>query len=218
MAAPPPIAELAGAAVVRDAPGAAVVLLATGSEVSLCVEAQAALEGVSPLQMAAMRLQYARATEVAQRLQGQLAGGASVGVAVVTIALKTLAWWLTDSVGLLSDAAESVVNLLAALTTLWMLTLAARPPDEEHAYGHDKADTTRKAAAEGIEALKEVSGSVDDHLVRIQHVRIVAGSRSDDADPVLEVVRQGEAITLSVESPLREASELVGQALIKPRG
>jgi len=64
----------------------------------------------------------------------------SIGAAVVTIAMKTVAWRLTGSVGLLSDAAESVVNLVAAVTTLGMLTVAARPPDEEHAYGHDKAE------------------------------------------------------------------------------
>jgi cation diffusion facilitator family transporter len=64
----------------------------------------------------------------------------SIAAAVVTIALKTTAWLLTGSVGLLSDAAESVVNLVAAVTTLGMLTVAARPPDEEHAYGHDKAE------------------------------------------------------------------------------
>lgn len=64
----------------------------------------------------------------------------SVAAALVTIALKAGAWWLTGSVGLLSDAAESVVNLVAAVMTLAMLTLAARPPDEEHAWGHTKAE------------------------------------------------------------------------------
>lgn len=64
----------------------------------------------------------------------------SVGAAVCTIALKMAAWWLTDSVGLLSDALESLVNLVAALATLWMLALAARPADEEHAYGYSKAE------------------------------------------------------------------------------
>ncbi|HKY02659.1 MAG TPA: cation diffusion facilitator family transporter [Burkholderiales bacterium] len=64
----------------------------------------------------------------------------SVGAAIVTIALKTAAWWFTDSVGLLSDALESLVNLAAALLTLCMLTLAARPPDERHAYGYSKAE------------------------------------------------------------------------------
>jgi cation diffusion facilitator family transporter len=64
----------------------------------------------------------------------------SVAAAVATIALKTLAWWLTGSVGLLSDALESLVNLAAALMALSMLRLAASPPDEEHPYGFSKAE------------------------------------------------------------------------------
>ena len=54
--------------------------------------------------------------------------------------MKFTAYRITGSVGLFSDAAESVVNLLAALVGVWALTLAARPPDEEHAYGHFKAE------------------------------------------------------------------------------
>jgi cation diffusion facilitator family transporter len=65
---------------------------------------------------------------------------ASVGVALVTIALKTLAWWLTGSVGLLSDAMESVVNLAGATFGLAMVTVAARPADADHPYGHHKAE------------------------------------------------------------------------------
>lgn len=64
----------------------------------------------------------------------------SIAAAVATIALKGLAWWLTGSVGLLSDALESFVNLAAALFTLLVLTIAARPPDDEHAYGYSKAE------------------------------------------------------------------------------
>jgi cation diffusion facilitator family transporter len=64
----------------------------------------------------------------------------SIVTALATIALKYGAYLLTGSVGLFSDAAESVVNLLAALVALWALTLAARPPDEDHAYGHTKAE------------------------------------------------------------------------------
>ena len=64
----------------------------------------------------------------------------SIGAAIATIALKAAAWRLTGSVGLLSDAAESVVNLVAAVIALWALTLAARPPDERHAYGYTKAE------------------------------------------------------------------------------
>ncbi len=64
----------------------------------------------------------------------------SVVAALATIALKTLAWWLTGSVGLLSDALESFVNLAAALLAVSMLRLAAAPPDEGHQYGHSKAE------------------------------------------------------------------------------
>jgi cation diffusion facilitator family transporter len=64
----------------------------------------------------------------------------SNGEAVLTIALKTIAYLLTGSVGLLSDALESLVNLVGAMMALAMLTIAARPADEEHAYGHGKAE------------------------------------------------------------------------------
>ncbi|MES2958540.1 MAG: cation diffusion facilitator family transporter [Pseudomonadota bacterium] len=64
----------------------------------------------------------------------------SIAVAVATIALKTGAWWLTDSVGLLSDALESLVNLAGAMFALAMVTIAARPPDEDHPFGHHKAE------------------------------------------------------------------------------
>ncbi len=65
---------------------------------------------------------------------------ASVVVAIITITLKTLAWGITDSVGLLSDAMESLVNLASAIFGLVMVTVAAQPPDEEHPYGHHKAE------------------------------------------------------------------------------
>jgi cation diffusion facilitator family transporter len=64
----------------------------------------------------------------------------SIVAAVLTIGLKTGAYLLTGSVGLLSDALESVINLAAAVIALLLLKLAARPPDEEHAFGHDKAE------------------------------------------------------------------------------
>jgi cation diffusion facilitator family transporter len=64
----------------------------------------------------------------------------SIAAAVVTIGMKSLAYWLTGSVGLLSDAVESLVNLVAAALALGMLTWAARPPDEDHLYGHSKAE------------------------------------------------------------------------------
>jgi len=64
----------------------------------------------------------------------------SIAAALATIGLKVTAWRITGSVGLLSDAAESFVNLIAAVTALGMLTLAARPADSDHAYGYSKAE------------------------------------------------------------------------------
>ncbi len=64
----------------------------------------------------------------------------SIATALVTIGLKAGAYWLTGSVGLLSDALESGVNLVAAVFALIMLGVAAQPPDEEHAFGHSKVE------------------------------------------------------------------------------
>src|SRR3954470_14342123 len=64
----------------------------------------------------------------------------SIAAAVVTIGLKTGAYALTGSVGLLSDAMESIVNLVAAVVALVALSVAAREPDEERAFGYEKAE------------------------------------------------------------------------------
>jgi cation diffusion facilitator family transporter len=64
----------------------------------------------------------------------------SIMAALLTMGLKTLAWWLTGSIGLLSDAAESGVNLVAAIFSLCMLGFAAQPADEGHPFGHGKAE------------------------------------------------------------------------------
>lgn len=64
----------------------------------------------------------------------------SVAVALLTILLKTAAWWVTGSVSLLSDALESLVNLAGATFGLMMVTVAARPADEDHPFGHHKAE------------------------------------------------------------------------------
>lgn len=64
----------------------------------------------------------------------------SVVAAVATIAMKTGAWWITGSVGLLSDAMESFVNLASALFAVLMVTIAERPADDDHPFGHTKAE------------------------------------------------------------------------------
>lgn len=73
----------------------------------------------------------------------------SIGAAIVTISLKLVAYALTGSVGLFSDAAESFANLLAALVAYWALTVSGRPADPEHAFGHTKAEYF----ASGFEAI-----------------------------------------------------------------
>jgi cation diffusion facilitator family transporter len=81
----------------------------------------------------------------------------SIAAAVTTIALKLGAWSLTRSVGLLSDALESLVNLAAAVVTLLMLRLAAQPPDDDHAFGHTKAEYFA-SGAEGAFILMAAAG------------------------------------------------------------
>ena len=74
----------------------------------------------------------------------------AIAAAVATISLKLLAYFLTGSVGLFSDALESVVNLIAAVVALFMITLAEKPADEEHAFGHYKAEYFSSAIEGGL--------------------------------------------------------------------
>ena len=81
----------------------------------------------------------------------------SVGAALTTIVLKTLAWQLTGSVGLLSDALESIVNLLAVVVAMAMLRWAETPPDEQHLFGHEKAEYFSAGVEGGLILLASVS-------------------------------------------------------------
>ena len=110
---------------------------------------------------------------------------ASVVVALVTIALKTGAWWLTDSVGLLSDAMESLVNLASAVFGLMMVTIAARPADDDHPYGHHKAEYF-SSGFEGILIIVAALGII-----------WVAVHRLFDPQPIAQV---GWGLALSVGS------------------
>jgi len=80
------------------------------------------------------------ATASAQQYTTARYAALSIAAALVTIALKTVAWRLTDSVGLLADALESLVNLAAAMFSFWMLLVAARPPSGEFDFGYSKAE------------------------------------------------------------------------------
>ena len=112
---------------------------------------------------------------------------ASIMVALITIGLKTWAWYITDSVGLLSDAMESLVNLASAMFGLTMVTVAALPPDEEHPYGHHKAEYF-SSGFEGI-------------LIIVAALCIVwtAAHRFSDPQPLQEV---GLGLALSVGSSM----------------
>ncbi len=70
----------------------------------------------------------------------QKAAPSSVGIGILVLLLKTLAWWLTGSIALYSDALESIINVVAAGAAFWAFRVAARPPDRNHPYGHDKAE------------------------------------------------------------------------------
>lgn len=92
----------------------------------------------------------------------------SIGAALATIALKTGAYYLTGSVGLLSDAIESLVNLVGAGMALGMLTIAARPADESHVYGHSKAEYFA-SATEGLLILGAAAGIVSAAVQRLRN-------------------------------------------------
>lgn len=81
----------------------------------------------------------------------------SIAAALLTILLKLAAYFLTNSVGLLSDALESCVNLVAAVVALFMLNLAEKPPDERHGFGHNKAEYLSSAIEGGLIVLAAFS-------------------------------------------------------------
>lgn len=92
----------------------------------------------------------------------------SIMAAVSTILLKGAAWWLTGSVGLLSDAIESFVNLAGAVMALWMLSVAAQPADEDHPHGHGKAEYF-SSAFEGFLILLAAGSIAYTAIARLLH-------------------------------------------------
>ena len=110
---------------------------------------------------------------------------ASVVVALVTIVLKTGAWYITDSVGLLADAMESFVNLASAIFGLTMVTIAQRPADDDHPYGHHKAEYF----SSGFEGVLIIAAALA--------IIWAAGHRIFDPQPLQQV---GWGLALSVAS------------------
>ncbi len=109
----------------------------------------------------------------------------SVVAAVATIAMKTGAWWITGSVGLLSDAMESFVNLASALFAVLMVTIAERPADDDHPFGHTKAEYF----SSGFEGLLIVGAAVA--------IIWAAAHRFADPQPIEQL---GWGVALSVAS------------------
>jgi len=107
----------------------------------------------------------------------------SILAAIVTIGLKAAAYLLTGSVGLLSDALESFVNLVGATMVLAMLTIAAAPPDDEHSYGHGKAEYF----SSGVEGALIVIAAIS--------IAVTAGKRLIAPQPI-EQVGWGLAVSL----------------------
>ena len=91
----------------------------------------------------------------------------SIAAAFITILLKALAWWLTGSIGLLSDSLESLVNLAGAMMALAMISLAEQPADEAHTYGHGKAEYF----SAGFEGLLILAAAVAIALGAVERLR-----------------------------------------------
>jgi cation diffusion facilitator family transporter len=111
----------------------------------------------------------------------------SICAAVFTIGLKLAAYLFTGSVGLLSDAIESLVNLIGAVVALAMLTIAVQPPDEEHTYGHSKAEYF----SSGVEGILIVIAAIS--------IAVAAGQRLITPQPIEAV---GLGLTISVVASL----------------
>lgn len=94
----------------------------------------------------------------------------SIGAALATIFLKAAAYFLTGSIGLLSDALESVVNLAGSIMALLMLIIAARPADEGHVYGHSKAEYFA-SITEGLLILGAAAGIIHAAVQRLMNLR-----------------------------------------------
>lgn len=118
----------------------------------------------------------------------------SIVAAIVAISLKMLAYWLTGSVGLLSDALESVVNLVAAVAALIALIVAAREPDEEHAYGHGKAEYF----SSGLEGLLILFAAVTIVWVAIRRLIDPAPIESAGIGLVVAVVASGVNLVVAL--------------------
>jgi cation diffusion facilitator family transporter len=133
----------------------------------------------------------------------------SILAAVVTIGLKGGAYLLTGSVGLLSDALESLVNLVAAVAALVALAFATRPPDEEHAYGHDKAEYF----SSGFEGALILAAAVGIALAAVE--RLLHPQPLGAVGPALAVSALASLVNFAVARVLRRAGREHGSITLE---
>jgi cation diffusion facilitator family transporter len=124
----------------------------------------------------------------------------SIGAAVLTIAMKLVAYLMTGSVGLLSDALESFVNLAGAAMALAMLNLAAKPADEEHAYGHTKAEYFSSGVEGALIVITALSIAIA-AIQRWQHPRPIS-----DIGQGLSIAVAASVVNLIVALVIRRAA------------
>ena len=136
----------------------------------------------------------------------------SIAAAIVTLALKTTAYWLTDSVSLLSDAAESLVNLLAALIALFCLWFASRPVDESHTYGHEKIEYF-SSGLEGMLILAAAGGIVWYAVRRLLHPQLPGDLAIGTA-----IALVGSLINLAVAVVLLRAAKKADSIVLEADG
>ena len=136
----------------------------------------------------------------------------SIVAALATIGLKTAAWALTGSVGLLSDALESGVNLVAAVVALAMIAVAEKPADEEHAFGHDKAEYFSSAIEGGLIVLAAAS-IVWTAIPRLLHPRPI-----ENLGVGLAISAAASLVNLAVARVLLAAGRRHGSIILEADG
>ena len=143
-----------------------------------------------------------------------LTGLATVAIlaAVAVVLLKGMAWYLTGSVGLLSDALESLANVAGALMAYAMLFVAVQPPDEEHAYGHGKAEYFA-SGFEGALILAAAGGIMATALPRLLDPEPIVS-----IGPGLAVAGVAAALNLGVARMLLRAGEAHGSITLQATG
>jgi cation diffusion facilitator family transporter len=133
----------------------------------------------------------------------------SIAAALATIVLKSTAYLLTGSVGLLSDALESLVNLVGAMMALGMLTVAARPADDDHAYGHGKAEYF----SSGVEGTLIIIAAISIALTALE--RLISPKPLEQVGVGLGVSLVASLVNLGVAAVLLRAGRLYGSVTLQ---